>query len=128
LKFVDILRHLSLASLMILADMQPLYENKIKRPNRSNSNLDINPLVDIDKIAQKLSHKYHPFLINSAIYEMESQGLFSNIHEWHKTTNGTYVSGSGFATALAYTDFTCRFVEFITLKENLKLTEDNNNY
>jgi hypothetical protein len=33
---------------------------------------------------------------------MESQGLFSNIHEWRKATNGKYVSGTYFNDALSY--------------------------
>lgn len=120
LKFVDILRHLSLASLMILADMHSIFKNKIKGPGRSGPSLDGSPLVDPSKIAQELSDKYHPYLINASIYEMESQGLFSNIHEWRKATNGKYVSGTYFNDALSYTDFTFRFVEFITTKEKSK--------
>lgn len=120
LKFVDILRHLSLASLMILSDMHSIFKNKVKRPGRSGPSIDGSPLVDPSKIAQELSDKYHPYLINASIYEMESQGLFSNIHEWRKATNGKYVSGTYFNDALSYTDFTFRFVEFITTKEQSK--------
>ncbi|MBW2119988.1 MAG: hypothetical protein JRH09_18995 [Deltaproteobacteria bacterium] len=120
LKFVDILRHLSLSSLMILADMHSIFKNKVKRPGRSGPSLDGSPFVDPSKIAQELSNKYHPYLINAAIYEMESQGLFSNIHEWRKATNGKYVPETYFNDALSYTDFTFRFVEFITTKEQSK--------
>lgn len=125
LKFVDILRHLSLASLMILADMHAIYKNKVKRTNHMEPRIDLNPLVDPNNIAQELSDKYHPYLIIASIYEMESQGLFSNIHDWHKTINGKYASGSGFNNALAYTDYTCRFVEFITTKAESKQLVDN---
>ncbi len=124
LKFVDILRHLSLASLMILADMHSIYKNKVKRPGRSGPSIDGSPLVDPSKIAQELSDKYHPYLINASIYEMESQGLFSNIHEWRKAANGKYVSGTYFNDALSYTNFTFRFVEFITTKEQSKKLSD----
>lgn len=125
LKFVDILRHLSLASLMILADMHSIYKNKVKRPSRSGSYIDSSPLVDPSNVAQELSDKYHPYLITASIYEMESQGLFSNIHDWRKTTNGKYVAGSSYDKALSYTDFTCRFVEFIRTKEKSKQLADN---
>ena len=125
LKFVDILRHLSLSSLMIIADMHLMLKSKVKRPGRPGSTVDGSPLVDPSNIAQELSHKYHPYLINASIYEMESQGLFSNIHEWRKATNGKYVSGTYFNDALSYTDFTFRFVEFITTKEKPKELPNN---
>lgn len=119
LKFVDLLRHLSLASLMVLADMHHMFSDKVKRPGRSAQEISGSPMVDPNRIAEELSHKYHPYLVNSSIYEMESQGLFSNIHEWRKRPDGKFLSGSYFDGALAYTDFTFRFVEFITLKEPL---------
>ena len=125
LKFVDILRHLSLSSLMVLADMHLMFKSKVKRPDRPGSTVDSSPLVDPSNIAQDLSDKYHPYLINASIYEMESQGLFSNIHEWRKATNGKYVSGTYFNDALSYTDFTFRFVEFITTKEKPKELPSN---
>jgi hypothetical protein len=125
LKFVDILRHLSLSSLMVLADMHLMFKFKVKRPDRPGSTVDSSPLVDPSNIAQDLSDKYHPYLINASIYEMESQGLFSNIHEWRKATNGKYVSGTYFNDALSYTDFTFRFVEFITTKEKPKELPSN---
>ena len=125
LKFVDILRHLSLSSLMVLADMHLMFKSQVKRPDRPGSTVDSSPLVDPIIIAQDLSDKYHPYLINASIYEMESQGLFSNIHEWRKATNGKYVSGTYFNDALSYTDFTFRFVEFITTKEKPKELPSN---
>ena len=117
LKFVDILRHLSLASLMILSDMHLIFKDRVKRPGKSDAALSGSSLVDPNKIAEELSPKYRPYLVNASIYEMESQGLFSNIQEWRKTTDGKYVSGTYFNNALSYTDFTFRFVEFITTKE-----------
>lgn len=120
LKFIDILRHLSLASLMILSDMHLIFQDKVKRPGRSDATLSGSPLVDPNRIAKELSHKYHPYLVNASICEMESQGLFSNIHEWRKTTDGKYASGRYFNDALSYTDFTFRFVEFITAKKQPK--------
>jgi hypothetical protein len=125
LKFVDILRHLSLASLMILADMHQIFAPKVKGRGHPGALIEGSPLVDSSKIAQELSDKYHPYLINASIYEMESQGLFSNIHAWRKGTNGKYISGTYFNDALSYTDFTFRFVEFITTKEGPKQLQDN---
>jgi len=124
LKFVDILRHLSLASLMILSDMNLIFEGKVKRPGKTDQALSGSPLVDRNKIAGELSDKYDPYLVNASIYEMESQGLFSNIHEWRKTPDGKYASGGYFHDALSYTDFTCRFVEFINTKAQPKKLTD----
>jgi len=125
LKFVDILRHLSLASLMILADIHSIFKDKVRRPESSGrSSSDASPLLDPNEIAHELSDKHHPYLINSAIYEMEGQGLFSNISEWHKGANGKYSRGRYFNSALSYTDFTFRFVEFITTKEEPKQLAD----
>jgi hypothetical protein len=124
LKFVDLLRHLSLASLMVLCDMHQMFRDKVKRPGKPAQDISGSPLVDPNRIAEELSHKYHPYLVNSCIYEMESQGLFSNIHEWRKTPDGKYASGTYFNSALSYTDFTYRFVEFIITKEQPRQLEN----
>jgi hypothetical protein len=116
LKFVDILRHLSLAALMVLSDMHLLFKDRAKRPGKQDPALSGSPLVDSNKIAEELEYKYHPYLVSASIYEMENQGLFSNIHEWRRTPDGRYASGTYFSDALSYTDFTFRFVEFISTK------------
>lgn len=117
MKFVDVLRNLSLASLMVLSDMHNMFKDQVRGPGRVVSSTKGGfPLVDHVQIAEALSSKHEPYLVTSAIYEMESQGLFSNIGEWQKATNGSYRPGSGFANALTYTDFTYKFVEFITHK------------
>ena len=120
LKFVDILRHLSLASLMILSDMNLIFEGKVKRPGKTDQSLSGSPLVDRNKIAEELSYKYDPYLVNASIYEMESQGLFSNIHEWRKTPDGKYAPSGYYHDALSYSNFTSRFVEFINTKAQPK--------
>jgi len=121
LKYVDMLRHLSRVSLMVLAEMHKIFISDVRGPNRhphSNSSL---PYIDSQKIAEKLSSLFHPYIITSTINEMESQGLFSSTGEWiKKDSNGNYMSGRGFASGLCYTDFTARFVEFITLSEQVK--------
>ena len=121
LKFVDLLRNISLASLMVLSDMHNLYKDNTIRPGKSRNGASNSRPIDKNKIAEELSDKYHPYLTNSCIYEMESQGLFSNIHGWAKLPDGTFRSGSYFDVALTYTDFTCRFVEFITSRKTPKL-------
>lgn len=121
LQFVDILRHLSLASLMILSDMHSIFKGTVKRPGETSQALSGSPLVDRDKIAQELSDKYDPYLVNASIYEMESQGLFSNIQEWRKTPDGKHAPGTYYHDALSYTDFTSKFVEFISKSATKKI-------
>jgi len=115
LKFIDMLRHLSLASLMVLAEMHTMFKDQVRGPSRTPDPIDAFPLVDPTTIAEKLSDKYDPYLVVSAVSELESEGLFCKIGEWTRNANGEFKSGGGFATAMCYTDFTARFVEFITV-------------
>ena len=114
LKFVDILRHLSRASLMILAEMHNVLIKQVRGPKREPERTSSYPLVDPNSIAESLSEKYDPYLVTSSILEMESQGLFSRTGEWRKDpVSGRQMPGGGFATEMCYTDFAARFVEFI---------------
>ena len=117
LKFVDMLRQLSRASLMVLADIHKMFKNKVRGPKRHPDSTDAFPLVDPTTIAEKLSKKFDPFLVTASISEMESQGLFSRTGDWKKKPDGSYMPSGGFATELCYTDFAARFVEFITTQE-----------
>jgi hypothetical protein len=114
LKFLDMLRHLSRAALMVLAEMHKMLVEQVRGPGRTPEPIQAFPLVNPTSIAEKLSNCYDPFLVTSAISEMESQGLFSRTGEWHKDGTGRWVPGGGFATEMCYTDFAARFVEFIS--------------
>lgn len=122
LKFVDMLRHLSLAALIVLAEMDNMFRAQVRGPGRQPDPLQSLPMVDPTDIAEKLSGKYDPYMVTSTVYEMESQGLFSNIGEWRKDWTGQYRQGGGFATSLCYTDFAARFVEFITISERREIS------
>jgi len=115
-KFVDILRNLSLVSLMVLADMHEMFKKNVRGPNRQADPIGPPPEVNSEKITRQLSSKYEPYLVLSAIEELKSHGLFSNHIEWLKSNDGNWRPGTGFDTAIAYTDFTYKFVEFITGK------------
>ena len=113
LKFVDMLRQLSRASLMVLAEMDRMFADQVRGPGRSPDPTAAYPLVDAARIAEALSEKYDPYLVTAAVAELEGQGLFSRTGEWRKDATGRYKPGGGFATEMCYTDFAARFVEFI---------------
>jgi hypothetical protein len=122
LKFIDILRHLSKASLMILAEIHKMLIKNVRGPKRQPDQTSSYPLVNPNTVAEKLSNKYDPYLVTSSISEMESQGLFSRTGEWRRDPiNGIQRPGGGFATEMCYTDFTARFVEFITTESIKKI-------
>jgi len=128
LKFVDILRHLSRASLMILAEMHNMLIKQVRvprlQPDPTSSYPLVDPIVDPSSIAENLSEKYDPYLVTSSISEMESQMLFSRTGEWRKDpVSGKQMPGGGFATAMCYTDFAARFVEFIRTEPVAKSIE-----
>lgn len=117
LKFVDLLRSLSKASLMVLADVYELCKHKVRRESGSHDPIEAFPLINSETLSKELSNKYHPYLVNAAIKEMEGQGLFSNIGVWNKGFDGKYVSGGGFEKELCFTDFTARFIDFILIEK-----------
>lgn len=118
LKFVDMLRQLSRASLDILAELHKIYAGQVMRPNNSRR-IDGSANLNRDKIVEQLSKNYNPYLIESSYEELKSVGLFSpNIH-YYKQTDGSHRAGSSFSEGnYAYTDFTCRFIEFITIQKS----------
>jgi hypothetical protein len=115
LKFIDMLRNLSKAALLVLADMHSMFASQVRGPTRTADPVGPFPLIDPEKIAGELSVKYDPDLVTAAIREMEGQGLFSRTGEWRKKPEGGYLATGGFATELCYTDFAARFVEFIKM-------------
>ncbi len=126
LKFIDILRHLSRASLMILSEIHKMFIDQVRGPGRHPNLTSSYPLVNAISIAEKLSDKYNPYLVTSSISEMQSQGLFCNIGEWRKDINsGKQLSGGGFASELCYTDFAARFVDFIKFISTKNITSKN---
>ncbi|MBD5803261.1 hypothetical protein AZOA_26970 [Azoarcus sp. Aa7] len=114
LKFIDMLRHLSKAALMVLADMHTMYACQVRGLGRSHDPVGPYPMVEPTDVAEKLSNKYDPYLVTAAVYELQSHGLFSTTGEWRKLGDGTLRPSGGFQTALCYTDFAARFVEFIS--------------
>jgi hypothetical protein len=113
LKFVDMLRQLSKASWMVLAEMHEMFSDQVRGPGRAPDPLSALPQVDAGRIAEALSDKYDPYLVTSAVAELESHGLFSRTGEWRRDVSGRMRPGTGFATEMCYTDFAARFVEFI---------------
>lgn len=117
LKFVDMLRHMSRASLMVLAEMHKIFVKDVRGPNRNPDSIQSFPAIQPERLSSELSNIFHPYLIYSAIKEMEGQGLFSNVGDWRKDDSGKYRQVGGFLNENCYTDFAARFVEFITINE-----------
>lgn len=113
LKFLDMLRHLSLSALVVLSEMDKMFTGQVRRPNKITDPIGGYPLVDAEAIAERLSEKYHPYLVIASVKELESEGLFSKTGEWTKRPDETYQKGGGFMTELCYTDFSARFADFI---------------
>lgn len=113
LKYVDMLRALSLASLTVLAEMHKLFIGQVRGPGRPSPPPSPYPHVDVTRIVQSLASRFDPYLVAAVITEMQGQGLFSRTAEWRKDSGG-HVSPGGFATELSYTHFDASFVEFIT--------------
>jgi len=118
LKYVDMLRHLSRFSLVILADMHEMFLSQVRGPGRHVSPTTAFPLVDPEGIAERLNHKYEPYIVVASVNELEGQGLFSRTGEWKQDHKGKYIEGGDFDKEKCYTDFSARFVEFITLSKN----------
>ena len=114
LKFVDVLRQLSRAALDVLAEMHPVYRDQVIRPGRPRDGRAAAPQIVIDDLIRRLSNKFHPFLIESAIAEMTSIGLFSRYSGWYRLPDGEYRTESYLERPIMYSDFTARFVEFIS--------------
>jgi hypothetical protein len=115
LKFIGILRHLSQSALIVLAEIHNIFKDQVRGPGRKTDPTQSYPLVDAGDIAEKLSDKYDPYLVTSAISEMESHGLFSRTGEWiQDPVTKRMRAGGGFSTSQCYTDFAARFVEFIS--------------
>ncbi len=111
-KFIDMLRQLSLASIHVLAEMYNMYEPRTRRPGRENM-MSAPPQIDSVKIAEALSYLYEPYVVVSCVKELESVGLFHNIHTWNKVGD-KYHPGPGFMNEVAFTDYTARFCEFVS--------------
>lgn len=97
--------------------MHTMYARQVRGQGWSPDPIGPYPMVEPTDVAEKLSNKYNPYLVTAAVYELQSHGLFSTTGEWLKLGDGTLRPGGGFQTALCYTDFAARFVEFISAPE-----------
>lgn len=114
-KFIDMLRQLSRPSLDVLAVMY-----KLKHKINGFSVLRLADTVVNSEIAKESLKGMDYYCVNSCIVEIRNVGLFSSATEvYHDERTGKYrVAGSysESSNAEAYTEFTQRFIEFITQK------------
>ncbi len=112
LKFVDILRHLSLASLNVLSEMHRRYGGQAHRSNQSRPVTGA-PQVSVAELIRELGDKFDPYLIESAVTEMRAVGLFSRFTSFRTSVEGKPEPDSYIDNEIVYTEFTIRFVEFV---------------
>ncbi len=91
-KFLDILDNLSFSSLLILSDIHNKHKDKVINPGNGPY-----PIISKNDIASDLSEKYEPYMVISSMYELEANGLFSNIAEW-RHENNKHIPAGGFKT------------------------------
>lgn len=111
-QFLEILKRSSLPELRVLAEIHQRLERLTRRPGRDRGTQS--SLVNVAQLTSLLGEEFGPYLVSSAIENLRSFGLFSNFLEWRRDSNGNLTPGSGYDTEVGYTDFSCKFVEFIT--------------
>ena len=110
-KFVDLLRSLSRLALDVLAELHSEFRSKVANHSEST-------VITPERVAEQLcsgSSELDPYAVISAIEELRSAGLFSYVTRWRRTADGAVSSSESYSAGnIAYTEFTTRFVEFIT--------------
>lgn len=99
LKFIETLRHISKPALYILAKESELHQKRGKT---------FSPQVLVEELIRESDMQ--PHLVEACVKELESFGIFSSTIRFTKDGK----QAEGFSTgALAYTEFTDRFINFI---------------
>jgi len=101
LKFIDMLRQLSKLSLAVLAEM--------------HKTLKVGGQINSQNVSVKLANEkgWNPLVIEAAIAEMRSIGLFSSNMFWIKNNDGWRLDRYFTEGTVGYTEFSARFIEFI---------------
>lgn len=112
-KFVDLLRHLSRDALDVLCELHKQYGPIVKQPASSRSK---STFLSSDRVGRELSYvlSWDPYRIESAYRELCSMGIFSGITQWVPDGSGGSTATGSHPSGECYTEFSERFVEFIT--------------
>jgi len=99
---------------MVLADMHPMFEPMVSRPGRAVGPSTPSPTINPVMLAFEFRDRYtEPYLMTAAISEMEGEGVLSRAG-----ASGEQLmqapSLAGFSTEHYYTNFSAKFVEFIS--------------
>lgn len=113
LKFVDMLRQLSLVSLRVLSELHKIYGDRVHWASQPRT-INAAPQISVDNVIQQLQGKFHPFLIEASIAEMKAIGLFSRFSAWRYGGDNSFKADGHISDSAIYSEFTARFIEFIT--------------
>lgn len=112
LKFVDMVRHLSFASLCILAEMHKVYrrESAVEKNPRMRSGGACQ--ITEHRMIDELAGRFDPFLVESAMAELQAVGVLSHFGSW-KEKQGRFRATEISANAVVFTPFAEKFVRYI---------------
>jgi hypothetical protein len=110
LKFVDILRSLSRPAIEVLAFMHNTEEK-----TRGQGTSAIAEQVINDAKSKGALNGMDYYLVYACIVEIENSGLFSTAIKVGQDADGKYHVRSYYEDAKTYTEFTERFIKFVTL-------------
>ncbi len=107
-KFVDILRSLSRPALDVLAAIYGM-PNKKSAIRTQEFAAEVANCIQLANPSQKVNLD----LVYSCVSEIKNAGLFSSILSWGRVDNRFRI-GSQYSETEVYTDFTERFIKFVT--------------
>lgn len=127
LKFVDMLRQLSLASLVVLRGLHKQFEGELRHTpdqRRLRGALQVSDTKVIETVG---GDQLDPFLVESALRELKAVGLLSRFTHFRRASDGKLQVDSYTSDDVFYSDFTARFVEFISDPKQTP-TSDNSTF
>lgn len=125
LLFVDLVRRLSLNALVVLAELHKRYAGQVLSSRGPSPTTTGAPQISTEHVIREVcnSEQFHPYMVEQALEEFRSAGLFSMYSMWRFDAHDrqfrphSHVSPGG--ASLFYTEFTSEFVRFISSRREL---------